>query len=363
MRTHNSLMVDLENAIKTGSQDRRVETLRRVTDLFLGDADRLNEAQIGVFDDVLCHLIKRIETKAIAELSARLAPVDNAPIEVIRTLARDDEIAVAGPVLTQSARLTRHDLVEIVRTKSQAHLLAISGRAQLEEVVTDELLIRGDSNVAHALAGNAGARFSETGLKSLVKNAETDDILMMKVGLRLDLPSQLLRELLSKATEAVRQCLLSHAAPETRSILQRVLADASNEVAREVTAPRDFAHAQEHVLELQKRGELSEATILEFAHARKYEELVAAISASCLTSIQLVAALMKSRHNGGLLVPCKAAGLKWQTVVAVLKNRFAHHLLSDQELAQAKADYLALSQASAQRTLRFWQVRTGVTKA
>src|SRR5262249_38831425 len=104
MHTHSSLMADLEDAIKIGSQDRRVETLRRVTDLFLSDADRLNDSQVGVFDDVLCHLIKRIESKAVAELSARLAPVDNAPIEVIRTLARDDEISVAGPILTQSTR-------------------------------------------------------------------------------------------------------------------------------------------------------------------------------------------------------------------------------------------------------------------
>src|ERR1700687_3463060 len=106
MRAHSSLIADLEDAIKSGSQDRRVETLRRVTDLFLNDADRLNEEQIGLFDDVLCHLIKRIETKALVELSGHLAPIDNSPIEVIRRLARNDAIAVAGPVLTQSARLT-----------------------------------------------------------------------------------------------------------------------------------------------------------------------------------------------------------------------------------------------------------------
>jgi uncharacterized protein (DUF2336 family) len=355
-------MADLEDAIKTGTQDRRIETLRRVTDLFLGDADRLNEAQVGVFDDVLCHLIKRIETRAIAELSARLAPVDNSPVEVIRTLARSDEIAVAGPVLAQSSRLTARDLVEIARTKSQAHLLAISERAQLEEAVTDELLVRGDSNVAHVLAGNAGARFSETGLESLIKRAKADDTLTMRVGLRLDVPPRLLRELLSKATETVRQWLLSNAGPEAGSAIQWVLTDVSNEVGREATAPRDFTRAQEVALKLQKRGELNETTILEFANTQRYEELVAAISVSCSTSVQLVAALMKSRHNGGLLVPCKAAGLKWPTVAAVLKNRFAHYSISDQELAQAKSDYLVLSQASAQRTLRFWQVRSAVAR-
>ena len=69
MSAQQSLIAELEDAIKSGSSEKRVETLRRVTDLFLNDADRLNEAQVGLFDDVLCHLIKRIETKALAELS------------------------------------------------------------------------------------------------------------------------------------------------------------------------------------------------------------------------------------------------------------------------------------------------------
>src|ERR1700716_2349318 len=167
MSAQQSIIGELEDAIKTGSSEKRVETLRRVTDLFLNDADRLNETQIDLFDDVLCHLIKRIESKALVELSGHLAPVDNSPIEVIRELARNDQIAVAGPVLTKSARLTTGDLVEIAGTKSQQHLLAISGRSQLEEALTDVLLDRGDREIAHRLAKNAGARFSETGFATL----------------------------------------------------------------------------------------------------------------------------------------------------------------------------------------------------
>ena len=140
MGADHSLIRELEDAIHGGSKDKRIDTLRRVTDLFLQDSDRLTDQQIAVFDDVLGHLIKRIETKARAELSRRLAPVDNAPIEVMRNLAHDDDIGVAGPVLERSKRLAISDLVEIAKTKSQAHLHAISGRAQLEAPVTDVLL-------------------------------------------------------------------------------------------------------------------------------------------------------------------------------------------------------------------------------
>ena len=358
MSVQPSLIGELEEAIKNGSSEKRVETLRRVTDLFLNDADRLNETQIDLFDDVLCHLIKRIETKALVELSGHLAPVDNSPIEVIRQLARNDQIAVAGPVLTKSARLTTGDLVEIAGTKSQQHLLAISGRSALEEAVTDVLIDRGDREVTHRLARNAGARFSETGFTTLVHNAESDESLAEKLGLRIDIPLRLLRDLLLKATDAVRARLLALAPSETKDEVQRVLAKISNEVTREATAVRDYTKAQQGILQMKKEGRLDEAALLEFADRRLYEQIVAAISMLSSASVDLIAALMKAARSSGLLVPCKAAGLKWPTVAAILRARFSHHNISEADLAQAKDDYLRLSQASAQRVLRFWQVHT-----
>jgi len=146
MQQH-SLIEELENAVRSGSTESRVNTLRRITDLFLHDANRLNEEQIAVFDDVLCHLAAKIETTALVELGTRLAPVDVAPVGVIKRLALDDDIAVAAPVLTGSKRLTASDLVEVVQTKGQAHLLAISQRTTLDSQVTDVLVTRGDGKV------------------------------------------------------------------------------------------------------------------------------------------------------------------------------------------------------------------------
>ncbi|MGB8639651.1 MAG: hypothetical protein WCD30_16175, partial [Pseudolabrys sp.] len=63
-----------------------------VTDLFLGNAENFNHEQVGVFDDVLAHLIHQVETNALAELGSRLPPIGNAPSGIIRTLSRHDEI-------------------------------------------------------------------------------------------------------------------------------------------------------------------------------------------------------------------------------------------------------------------------------
>ena len=127
MDIRQSLITELEDAIRSGSKEKRIDSLRRITDLFVADADRLNDQQIDVFDDVLGHLINRIEGKALAELSRRLGPINNAPADVVRRLARDDNILVAEPILTQSARLRDEDLIEIAGTKTQAHLTSYFG--------------------------------------------------------------------------------------------------------------------------------------------------------------------------------------------------------------------------------------------
>ena len=209
MQQEVSIISELEEAVRSGSSAKRISTLRQVTDLFLHDAQRLNDDQIKVFDDVLCHLVARVETRVKAEVSARLAAVENAPSGVIERLAWDDQIAVAGTVLAHSSRLTTGTLVEIAKTKGQDHLLAISGRTDLPEAVTDVIVDRGERKVIRSLAGNASARFSDAGYQGMVAHAEADDELTVLLGVRSDLPANFLRDLLQRATEAVRARLAS----------------------------------------------------------------------------------------------------------------------------------------------------------
>src|SRR5690349_9379351 len=112
MSTSQSMITELEVALQNGSIARRTELMRRVTDLFLGGTHTFSEEQISLFDDVLSRLIDHIEGKVLSELSARLAPIANAPTKVIHRLARDDDIVISGPVLQHSQRLTDDDLIE-----------------------------------------------------------------------------------------------------------------------------------------------------------------------------------------------------------------------------------------------------------
>jgi len=363
MTAANSLIAELEDTFTHGSREKRVECLRRITDLFLTSAQGLDDEQIAVFDDVLCYLIKAIETRALVELSKRIAPVGTAPVEVVRHLARNDDVAVAEPVLLQSPRLLNDDLIEIAESKGQGHLRAISGRAQLDESVTDVLVRRGDSEVLQTLGANAGARFSEPGLATLVKHAESDQKLAEKVGVRSDLPWHLLRQLVSKASSAVQSRILSDAPEENKQEIQRVISSVSSAVTSELGTPRNYVKAQRLVAHQKSVGQLNEAAIMDFARTIRVEEMVAGLALLCSASIELIDDVVFSERKDAVLVPCKAVGLEWSTVQAILKARGTRRALGDGDLERAKADYAKLTAPTAQRVLRYWQVRETTSRS
>ena len=353
-----ALFQELELAVSGGSSSRRVDMLRQITDLFLSDADRLNAAQVGVFDDVLVRLIERVEARALAQLSKRLSNAAG-PSQSIRQLALHEDASVAVPVLAKSGQLGDSDLVRIASVRGQEHLLAISSRKKLNEAVTDVLIERGDSQVVRSLAQNGGARFSAAGYSSLVNKAGRDDGLAEKLGLRLDIPVALLRDLLARASEAVKARLLKAAPPEMlekiRSAIDDVLEDLESKAR-----PVDYTAAEAAVLALNRAGNLNDSAVNRFAIDQNYNNVIAAVSLLASVSIDAIEPLLANSRLEGLAVACKAARLSWSTTHMIIRNRRRCAPPATQELEQLKENFETLSLSVAQRIIRFWSARSAV---
>ena len=363
-----SIIDEVESALRIGSAEKGLDTARRVTDLFLSSAGSFDDEQIALFDEVLERLIGTIELRAIAdmgarvalaEISAQLAPIAQAPPSVIRRLANNDEIRIAGPVLQESARLDDGELVKIASSKGEPHLLAVAGRWWLKEIVTDALLARRYPSVSRRLAANPGARVSGNGFAVIVGQAESDPELAVSVGVRVDLPSELRRQLLRSATDVVRTRLLSRAPPHLFEEIQSAIAVVTVGVEREMSGVRDFEGAKRAIANLKATGQLNEAMLFGFARQRRYEETVAALAALSQSTVEVIRPLMQSLRDDGLLVPCKAAQLSWETTAAVLESRFTAGKMKPADIRQAREHFARMTPDNARRTLRFWQVRAG----
>jgi len=349
-------MEELEHAIQRASRDKRAATVRRITDFFLLGAESFSDEQIALFDDVVLRLIDDIESRVLAELAGRLAPVDRAPVKVIRRLARSDEIVVAGPVLAKSNRLNVADLIEIAKTKGQRHLLAISVRPRLDAALTSILVDRGNDEVLCNVAGNSGASFSDSGFAILVGRAEGDDRLTEKVGLRPDIPAHLLERLLLRATKVAQDRLLRSARPDVHPEIRQLLA----RIAREFGVGeqmRDYEAARRAVASRRRAGALGESDILEFAKANRSDELVIALSELCSVSVDVIDRLMDIDRCDAMLIPCRSAGLEWSTVREIVRLHARGRPISDEGYRRSQESFDKLTKMTANRILRFWESR------
>lgn len=357
MTAHPTLIPELELAIANGSAQRRAEMLLAVTDIFLHGSVRYSDEEIALFDDVIIQLAMEIEVSVRSLLAKRLAPIANAPFNVVRMLANDDEITVAYPILAQSERLDEATLVQSARTKSQKHLFAISQRKSLSEMVTDVLVDRGNKEVVLNTVKNPGAKFSEAGFFLLVKRTDGDDVLAACVGSRQDIPHHLFLTLLESASEMVRTKLIAenpHDRHEIHHAVTMVTDDLRNDAHSRST---NYAAAQASVQSLNDSGQLSDDTIRAFAEDRKFEETTVALARICNLSVEIVEQAMIQDQSETILILAKAAKLSWATTKVLLSFRARQRPISSGEIEQYLASFERLNFSTAQQIIEFYRMR------
>ena len=361
MSTLVSFVSEVESAVASGDPTRHVETLRRMTDLFVEQAPHIAELHVSVFDEVILRLARDIEFRARVELSERLSDVANAPRKIVRELAHDETAEVAGPVLARSTRLAEEDLVAIAQSRGQDHLLALSRRTSLGERVTDVLVERGNERVVRSVAGNEGARFSVRGFDTLVERARADHALQGILTKRQDLPPRQMQALVEIARAQVRDTLGSEFGAGADSAVETALGEAAAAVAeRGLTRGLvdDYGAAQAAV-ERQARakgGQLAEDDVAAWLKAGQVEEALAALAQLAGIKVEMVARAYHATHYDPLLFIVRAVRFGWGTFKLLLTVKAGRQPPAE-VLRSAFEAFQQLSVQTAQRVVRFTVVR------
>lgn len=354
-----SLIAELEETLSNGSSAQRADILRRVSDLFLAGADNYTEDHVSVFDDVMSHLVLKIERKALVRLAKRLAPVANAPVRTVHRLAEDDDIKISGPLIERSKILSDDFLVQLAQTKGQAHLAAIAGREQLPERLTEVLVDRGDSNVTLKVTGNKGARFSRPTFMKVMDKASDDARLAETVIGRTDVPPDVFEHLLRKATEVVKTRLLKAADGDMRVQITRTLAEIATEVARERAQVDKDSYSPSALLQLDTAK--LKAKVAEFAKAGRQNDTIEALAALSKLPVETVRNLMRAGATEGILILCKSVGLGWPDVRCVIATLGG--VEEDGAVKEAFERFVTLSNDTSARVIRFVKSCKAVSKA
>jgi uncharacterized protein (DUF2336 family) len=341
---------DLEKAI----DERSTETgamLHQITDLFLLHAGHYSADQVDVYDELLKLLIVKVDEAARTTLAKRIAAAEQAPKDAVRALALDESIEVAEPILTQSKALDDTLLVDCIAKRGQNHLLAIATRNSLSETVSAHLIRRGDRNVLTAVANNPGAKISEPSFEILVDKSTDDEWLSECVARRTDIPDHHFRQLVVRASETVRQRLIGDD-PRQRQLINAILPPTEPSTERSDKA-KDYRTA-----ELVVRSQpITEAAVIAFANAKKLEEMVVAIAELSGLSASEIDRLFMRSWSSPVAVILKAIGFHLGALHAIYSARLSGEASTQPDLIRTKAEFIALRCPTAERILRFYQVR------
>jgi uncharacterized protein (DUF2336 family) len=357
MTVFSSLIDEIQDATVSGLTKRQLRALTRITDLFVAGSGRYSNRQIELFDEVFKTLVAVIELKTRAKLARHVATNPNAPATLVRAFAFDDAITVAAPVLSQSTALSESDLVVSATTQSQGHLYAIAQRRTISEVITQILIERGEPDVVHTVAKNAGARISDGSFRELVVRSSDDAQLALHVGTRRDIPRHHFLKLLETASASVCSKIVA-ANPQFADAVQGAVTEVIDDINMEVrNTSSDHAKAKRKVKRLKYWKELGEANVQAAARGQSFEQTVIALSVLARCPIEMAERAVLNENPGVVQVIAKAAGCSWATVKSLLLMRVADRRLSKMDLDRARETFERLETRTAKRVLEFYDAR------
>ena len=128
------------------------------------------------------------------------------------------------------------------------------------------------------------------------------------------------RDLLRRASDAVRARLAAIASPELREEIKRLLTSILGE-AVEASPSRDFSLVEKFIRLKKQLNELDDAAVFLFAEAGKFDEVIVSLAVLNDAPIEMMARLLEGPRADLILIPCRSARLNWPSVETILRNR------------------------------------------
>lgn len=259
-------------------------------------------------------------------LSEALKDVPDAPADVIRQLARDEDIDVAVPVLRHSPVLTDEDLIAIIRAALPGRIAAISERHNLAERVADAVVESDDREAIAKLLANPSAQIREETLDRIVDQAPDIEFWHEPLVRRPKLSSRSVLKLASFVADSFLEILQarSNLDPATAKTLKAKMAD---RLEREEAVGEKEAETADEALararKMKKEGNLTEETVVDALSRGDRRFVCAALAALSSEPMTLVNKVVESKSGRGMTALCWKAGLSMHCGVQ-LQLRFAH---------------------------------------
>jgi len=345
-----------------GSRARRA-LLKRLADVVSLPGSRVNAFERAVVGDLLVEMLREAEPSERVRVAKRLAPLTEIPDSLTRLLLRDTSGA-AEFLLEECSAFSDSDLIACALEAGHSQRMAMAGRRNLSEAITDALVSHLEPAVMDRLLHNKEARLSQMGIEELVNASRQAvsliDPLLKRAELR---PSSAYVMFWWCATEQ-RRTILSRFAV-SREVLQELVDDVFVMAAEEGWQDPLARKALQFIERRQRNRaaiEKSPYDSLEHAVAVAADGLTRELASeiSFLAGVKPMTGAKIFTDLGGepVAVLCKATGLPKDCIRQLWRGmrrpETGEDGQPDKRLAEVLITYDMIAVDRAQTVLRYW---------
>ncbi len=243
---------------ESSSAEARATTVAKIAADF--EQGHMDPGARKIAEDIFRHLAHDVELRVRKALAVNLKESLVVPHDIALTLA-NDVIEVAEPILKSSRVLTDEDLVEIVRTRPAASLLAVAQRETVPEAVSEALVESGNEDVVVILVTNRGARVSEATFDKLLDVFADSDKIKEGVAHREKLPVKLAERLVTMVSAHLQEHLVANN-ELSPAVVAGVIAQSREKATLELLTPESAAVDVEELVEQLHLNERLTPTII-----------------------------------------------------------------------------------------------------
>ncbi|MFT3725357.1 MAG: DUF2336 domain-containing protein [Hyphomonadaceae bacterium] len=341
---------------KEGSSEKRRELLRQITDVFLADPPERSDRESQLFDEIVTAVAADLETQVRVELAKKVA-VSNVPVQRTARRLAMDVIEVARPVIESSKALTEADILDVIKEKSQDHMMAVTKRPDIGETVSSALVDKGEDRVVASLLENRTARLNRQTYQKVAERAEVNPVLHAPFVRNAHVPLDLLNNVYLKVENSLRREIMRKFHGVSPQELEAALEASRNHLSAAYGAlPDDYQVAKDHVAALDKKGALKPPILVQLLRENKRTAFLVAFAQLVDIEFDLARRLVTGKDLDALAMLCRGSGFDRGLFVTlcILIADDGGGLSRTEQYSQL---YEQVPVAAAQRALRFWKVR------
>lgn len=348
MSVIDTLLGEIEEAIRGAGERRRYALLERATQMLIDHRQDLSDYHLTIFDDVIMSLLGDVETVDRVTLAERLADLSRVPRKVIRRLALDGDLAVAKPIILRSPCLDDETLIVITQEKGSEYVSLIAKRRALSTTVMDHVILRADERVLIEIARNEMTPISESGLRLLAERALSHQKLYRVLRSRPDLATRHIGAIIEAARFRTKANI--HMQDTQDDMLSRALA---------IETARSLATVPEISLS-RRRGPIMENrhTVIDLNDLLERDEIEAALtvlaSQAGLPQDSVKRAYHAPQHEP-LMILLRAQDCPIETALHFMRHK--HGSISVELETQMSEAYCNLARDTAKRIASFMSER------